>query len=97
MPNISIEIIDNQFWLRTSINISSDLIKYLPKGNVFKSKKMYIFVISARILGQISEEKINIAYSNCIKTAMSKVRESKILKIKNELISIPHLQYKLFN
>ena len=97
LPNTHVEIINSQFWLRVSLNISPELVGYLSKGNVRKANKLFIFVISARIKGQISAEKMNAAYSNCMKTAMSKVREAKMLKIKNELRLIPLMQYNLFD
>lgn len=99
LPNTNIEINSHGVWLRVSLNVSKEVSRFLTKGNLSKSKKsgIMMFTISAKINGQMNEDKLNVAYNTALKTAMICIRDAKIIILENEkLREIPNIQYKIF-
>lgn len=87
LPNVHIEVEKGKVYLRVSINIPSDLKRFLGNVNVFKSKKLYVYSIRQRIDLSI-DGTVYPTYRVLMDRARVNVRSAKIRKLESEISGI---------
>jgi len=79
-----------------SLNISKKLLGLMPRNNVWKGNKMFVYVLSKEIPLKYSTPKnMKAAYEHLLNKAMQNIRLKKLELIDDEITQLEQCQQKL--
>lgn len=77
-PNLHLDIIGNSFQVIVTLNITPEMVEFLSKNNVVKSKKHFCYVLKSTVLLAAANEELLLAVANrLVNTAMISCRVAK--------------------